>query len=370
MLDSSINGKEASRRVLCLDFLRGFFVFLALWQHFGFYINYWYVSYYGGWSFWGDLFGPHAEFVGQQIAVDKVSVWAAWFFTPWVSQIYLFLAAFNLAKMNENCDRKIVNQKIALFFGLFLLFTFENFIVAPNVGEAVSLYPLQTWMLLLALVLFSFRYLGEKAIWILFLFGLTKFGLPLDSLFTSAEQFFRNTIHENFEIDARPDYFLSSACLGFLLGREWWVGKGEKLKNWLIAGVIAFVLWYIFGESFTVNPKDVFFTEHDLAKKFIGLIGIHGIEIVIVSAFLYLKKNKYDINLSFFNWIGRYSLLVFFLHRIIFLKIIMPFRMVIYNLFDYPIRGIFIEFWLYVSMIVLAAWIIKKLKILVFLEGR
>ena len=138
MTESLEHGKDANSRIHCLDFLRGFFVFLALWQHFGFYLNYWYINYYQGWSFWGELFQPHSPFVGNAIPADRVGYLAAWFFTPWVSQIYLFLAAFNLAKPSQNTNR---NQKVGIFVGLFLLFTFENFIVAPNIGEALSLYP-------------------------------------------------------------------------------------------------------------------------------------------------------------------------------------------------------------------------------------
>src|SRR5690606_16306934 len=98
MFKNSVDGMDAPKRVHCLDFLRGFFVFLALWQHFGYYLNFWYVDYFGGWSYWENLLDFHKPFLGRQLSVDSVSTWAAWCFTPWVSQFYLFLAAINHAK--------------------------------------------------------------------------------------------------------------------------------------------------------------------------------------------------------------------------------------------------------------------------------
>lgn len=367
MTESLEHGKEANTRIQCLDFLRGFFVFLALWQHFAFYLNYWYVSYYQGWGFWGELFEAHTPFVGQSIPVDYISYLAAWFFTPWVSQIYLFLAAFNLAKPSTSSTQ---SQKLMIFVGLFLLFTFENFIVAPNIGEALSLYPLQTWMICLFVIYLVANRLGDKGVWALFFFGLIQSVVPTDSIINSFEQVIREYIHSNFEIDARPHYFLSSACLGYLFGRSWWIDKFKNWKIWLSSSVLLMIVWIFFGQEFTVNYNDVFETEHDQAKNLIGLIGIHGIEIFIVGVALLLSKRGFDLKLGPFNWIGKYSLLVFFLHRIIFVKIIMPLRMLVYNVWELEIEVHFYELWFYVLSIVLCAWIVKKLRILAYLEGK
>lgn len=361
------HGKDASPRIQCLDFLRGFFVFLALWQHFAFYLNYWYVSYYQGWEFWGELFEAHAPFVTIQIPVDYISHLAAWFFTPWVSQIYLFLAAFNLARPSTRTSKK---QKVAIFIGLFFLFTFENFIVAPNIGEALSLYPLQTWMICLFVILIVADKFKEKGVWFLFLLGLILSVLPTDGFINFFEQVGREYLHKNFEIDARPHYFLSSACLGYLFGRSWWNDQLKAWKSWLIVSSGAILIWVVWGQEFNVNPSDVFATEHDQAKSLIGLIGIHGIELLIVGAVLFLYKRGFDIRIHFFNWIGRYSLLVFFLHRIIFTKIIMPLRMLVYNIWDIKIEAHFYEFWFYILIVVCCAWMVRKLRILAYLEGK
>lgn len=370
MSETQENGMEASKRIQCLDFLRGFFVFLALWQHFAAYINYWYIDYYGGWSFWGQVFEAHKEMVGRQIPADAVSTWAAWFFTPWVSQIYLFLAAFNLSKRSSSQIKQQLLPKLAIFGMLFGVFTLENFIVAPNIGEAFSLYPLQTWMLVLAVVLVAYAWLGERGVWFLALMGIIRLWLPLEELYAEIEFYVRNSLHENFEIDARPDYFLTSASLGFLLGRSWWQGKTRELKYWLGVGIICWLLWLIFGVSFSVLSEDVFATEHDLARSLTGSLGIHGIEIVVVSVFLLLNVYKVDINIGLFNWIGRYSLLVFLLHRVVFLKVIMPLRMLFANLTGREVNGFFVEFWIYILLIVALAWMIKKTTVLRFLEGR
>lgn len=370
MSQNVANGMEAPQRIRCLDFLRGFFVFLALWQHFAFYINYWYLDYHGGWSFWGVAFEPHVAMVGNQIAVDHVSWWAAWFFTPWVSQVYLFLAAFNLAKRDQHEVRKNITGKLMVFLALFGLFTIENMVVAPNIGEAISLYPLQTWMLILGSVIGAYAWLGERGVWLLFILGIVRLALPLEYLYEPIEQYFRNNLHENFEIDARPDYFLASGALGFLLGCSWWRDGSKDLLKWLVIGVAAWLVWLIFGESFTVKHDDVFATEHDLARTFFGSIGIHGIELMVVSAALLIKTRWFDLHLPIINWIGKYSLLVFFLHRIIFLKVLMPIRMLMVEAFGMPLEGSFIEFWIEALLIAAFAWMIKKTRLLQALEGR
>lgn len=371
MSQNAVNGTEASQRIQCLDFLRGFFVFLALWQHFAFYINYWYQDYHGGWNYWGVAFEAHVPMVGTQIAVDHVSWWAAWFFTPWVSQIYLFLAAFNLGKRDQLDVGKNLVSKLMIFAALFGLFTVENMIVAPNIGEALSLYPLQTWMLILGIVMGVYAWLGERGVWLLFVIGIVRVALPLDYIiYEPIEQYLRNNLHENFEIDARPDYFLASGALGFLFGRSWWRDGNKDLLKWLIVGVAAWLTWLIFGESFTVKSDDVFATEHDLARTFFGSIGIHGIELIVVSVALILKSRWVDINVPVLNWIGKYSLLVFFLHRIIFLKVLMPIRMLMVESLGMPLRGSFVEFWIEALLIVTFAWMIKKTRLLQALEGR
>lgn len=370
MSNISNDGIEAAPRIHCLDFLRGFFVFLALWQHFGYYLNYWYLDYYQGWSYWGNAFAPHVDRVGEHIYADWFGTWAAWFFTPWVSQVYLFLASFNLAKRNQDENRISINNKLIIFGCLFLLFTFENFLVAPNIGEALSLYPLQTWMLTLALVLFSYSFLGEKAVWFLAIFGIVRLALPFDDFYQGVESIVHTHLHKNFEIDARPEYFLTSAALGFLMGRSWWQGKIQQLYYWGSIGVILWLIWLIFGESFVVFSQDVFATEHVLARTFLGSLGIHGIELMVVSIFLLLQFKGFDVKLKLINWIGINSLLVFFLHRIIFVKIYMPIRILIASYCGVPLTGSFVEDWIGIGVVVLCAWFIRRAKLLSFLEGR
>ncbi len=367
MIESSVNGKDAKTRIQCLDLLRGFFVFLALWQHFSYYLNFWYINYYQGWSFWGELLEPHASFVGTQLPVDYLSGLAAWFFTPWVSQIYLFLAAFNLGRIEKNDN---IKPKIFVFLGLFLLFTVENMFVAPNIGEALSLYPLQTWMICLLSVTIFYHYLGEKSVWALLFIGLGCSVVPIDNFYIGIEQNLRSILHDNFEIDARPHYFISSACLGFLFGKSWWSENYKRFNKFLITGAIAFTIWLIWGETFIVDAKDVFLTEHDQAKSLVGLIGIHGVELLVTGFFLLVYKRGFDFKIPLLNWVGRYSLLVFVLHRLIFLKVIMPFRMLLYNITDIKIEIRYYEIWAYILFVVFCAWLIRKLKILTYLEGK
>jgi hypothetical protein len=96
------NNGELSSRIVNLDFLRGLFIILALDQHFTYYINVWYVDYFRDAMALTSTYAVHFPMIGKTVPTDSINHWLAIVFTPWVSQIYLTMAAFNLAKKNQN----------------------------------------------------------------------------------------------------------------------------------------------------------------------------------------------------------------------------------------------------------------------------
>jgi hypothetical protein len=102
--------------------------------------------------------------IGKQIASDNINYWLAIIFTPWVSQIYLTMSAFNLARKDQLSFSEGMTAKFKAFGLIFLYFVFENFIVAPNFGQALSFYPIMLWMVVLTLLSVIYRFLGIKGI--------------------------------------------------------------------------------------------------------------------------------------------------------------------------------------------------------------
>ena len=95
------NNDDSSSRLVNLDFLRGFFIILSLAQHFTYYINMWYVDYFKDTMALTSTYAVHFSMIGKQVSTDTFNQWMAVTFTPWVSQIYLTMAAFNLAKKRQ-----------------------------------------------------------------------------------------------------------------------------------------------------------------------------------------------------------------------------------------------------------------------------
>lgn len=108
--------------------------------------------------------------IGKQVSSDFYNHLLAIVFTPWVSQIYLTMAAFNLAKKDQLTFRSEIGNKFKVFGMILLYFILENFIVAPNTGQAVSFYPIMLWMIILGFISLIYNYVGIRGILALCLF--------------------------------------------------------------------------------------------------------------------------------------------------------------------------------------------------------
>jgi hypothetical protein len=304
--------------------------------------------------------------VGYHLPVDDFSHWAAWFFTPWVSQIYLTLAAFNLAKRTQIDFLSVYKLKLKIFGLILVFFVFENFIVSPNFGESISFYPIMAWMLILAVISVLYKYYGVSGIWFLIIVSFTRWTLPELPLISGLEYWMQQNIHSAYEFDAQIEYFLTSGCMGFLLGyyyyhKEW----GQKREFYLMGlGLLMFLTWYIFGASFRVNYIDVFESEHDLARTFLGSMSILGIQLMILPLFLFMEKgHKLIIRFPILHWLGVNSLKLFSLHRILFVHIFVPIILFIVTLIDKPLINVWWICWISTGLVMLAGYFINKTKI-------
>ncbi len=313
-------------RIHHFDLLRGFFILLALYQHYTGYFNHWFVSYFKesgeALSLYYESFVP---FIGVRLPMDQCSYIFSLIFIPWVSQIYLTLASFNLAKRTGLDFQQKLPAKLKVFALLFGFFLIENLIVAPDFGQGLSFYPIMAWMIILSMIGVLFRFGGIKMIWLLFALSFLRFPIP----FTYADtlsHFLQSWIHPSFEYDARIEYYLSSGCLGFLMGHYYYhhnFGKRFHLPG-IILGLVLIALWFAFGDAYTVTRLDIYETEHDLTLSFLGLLYLIGVQLVVMLGFLKLEEMGFVIKCKPVSWVGVHSLLVFCFHRIYFIFIAGP----------------------------------------------
>lgn len=240
---------------------------------------------------------------------------------PWVSQIYLALAGFNLAIKNQQQIRAGLIKKLMLFGSIILILCIEGLIVAPNFGEAISFYPVMLWMILLALFAIVYAFAGIRGMLALTLISLFISQLGVPKAINNLEIAIRTLIHPDFELDARVELFMASGCFGFLYG--WvWHHKPEKqdLINYVViaTSIIALIVYVIFGDAISINLANIYAEEHSLAEGVLGRIGIWSMEFLVISSVLILHRRGIQLNWPPINWIGMYSLTVFIFHKSIF----------------------------------------------------
>ena len=345
------NSDELRDRLINLDFLRGLFIILALDQHFTYYINMWYVDYFRDAIALTSTYAVHFSMIGKQVSSDYFNHFLAIVFTPWVSQIYLTMAAFNLAKKNQLDFSNGIKNKFKIFGMILLYFILENFIVAPNSGQAISVYPIMLWMLILAIISLIYNYIGIRGVLIFTLLSLLRFLVPIEYLSDFLEELIQGSIHPGFEYDARFEYFVLSGCLGFIMGYvHYHMPLYKNKKDFLFAclGATLVLLYVLIGDTFVVPYDDFFRTEHDLARTFSGTAYIVGIQSIVISTFLWLEKKNIKMNVPLINWIGVYSLIIFALHRILFVKLIAPISIMIGSLTGRTLGASIVEIYIYV----------------------
>lgn len=353
-------------RIHNFDLLRGFFIFLALWQHFSFYLNVWYIYYFRDTAVLNQTYFVHKYMIGVNLPLDKVTYFVAWFFTPWVSQIYLTLAAFNLSRKDENAFKDIYKQKMKIFLLILIFFIFENFLVSPNFGEAISFYPIMAWMYILAAIATLYRFFGIRSIWFLLALSFTRWFIPELTYPGNIVGFLKTYVHESYEFDAQIEYFLSSGCIGFLMGYYYHHrnhGLQRELKI-MGVGILLIIIWYIFGIPNTMNYLNIFDTEHLMAETFLGSLCILGAQLLLLPTFLVLEK-YYHISLKVpvLNYVGVESLSIFALHRILFVFIFVPIMIFIGTIFNHSLVNTFWVAWISAGLVFIINYFIKKTRI-------
>ncbi len=344
-----------------------------MYQHFAYFLNYWYVYYFRDYDALKSTYYIHGPWINQQLPIDDLTFWFAKHFTPWVEQIYLALAAFNLANRPSNLLKQQWLSKLKIFLLIFLFFTMENFICSPNFGEAISFYPIMAWMIILALLISIFHFFGFRGIVIGAILSIFPLMLDQIDILEDLEIFLRYRFHPSFEIDARPEYFLTSGFLGFLLGYAYqhkWFSQAKQLAVGGCLGLLITIPYLFSGQSFPVNRQNVFATEHLLTESTKGMLYIWGMQIFFISLFLLLESKKIVFKNNFLNWVGINSLMIFAFHRIFFVHFYGPCRTALGSILAIPMQNYYWEIWIAIFFCVLMVYGIRRSKMLLIIYGK
>lgn len=315
------------KRYQIFDSLRGFFLFLALLEHFGFLMNHIIVGYYEP-HYFGSINLPINPLQGL-LPTDGFLSWLMKFFGAWVSQIYLSLATLNLGLKYKELDQKRFRRNTIRFSFLFVLFTLEKFIIGRNIGEILSPNPLQNWMIVLIFLNCSLYYLKDIKTYIISsILGIVHFILPIDSFFRSLEVSLQQ-IHLEFSLEVRPDIFLISGLIGLIFGIALEKLESKKLKILAALSFIIIVIVNFFTPEYPIDRSNILLYEYDWSYNFLGSISIWSTIVFICSLACLLElKNKLT-RWPLFNQIGKDSLWFFVFHRIFFIYLFIPFRLFI-----------------------------------------
>ena len=364
-LNKNNDGEASKTRIVNLDFLRGLFVILALDQHFTYYINMWYVEYFRDVMALTSTYKIHYSMIGKQISTDHFNHILGLIFTPWVSQIYLTMASFNLARKAQTLFRDELSAKLKVFGLIFIFFLMENFIVAPNTGQAISFYPIMLWMVVMSILSIAYSVTGISGVLVLTVLSFFRWILPMGMISNLFQSLIIYNIHPGFEYDARIEYFFTSGCLGFLMGfAHYQMPNLKKIKDYyfILMGLVFVSVYWMWGDTFIIDPSNSFAHEHDLAQTFTGTLYILGIQAIMISAFLILEKKNIRLNVPIVSWVGLNSLLVFAFHRIFFVRILAPLSVMIGTQLNRTIGASTIELYSYIGITLAMAYFIKVSK--------
>lgn len=324
-----------NKRLDTFDFLRGFFLFLALLEHYTFYMNHLWVGYYQ--PFFFGSFSSNIEVAVGTLPMDTPLALLANFFVPWVTHIYLALATFNLGLKTKNLTKDKLKSYNLKFLFLFIVFTLEKFLIGRNIGEILSPNPLQSWMIVLAVIANAYFYLGTlKTSIVLSFLGILRFLTPLNLLIGSLENKLVS-VHPEFSLDIRPDIFLISGLIGFLLGHFYEKIEKRQLLAFISISVLSNSLVNFFTPEYKVDFHNVFLNEYAWSYNIFGFISICLTVLIVVMSAMALEKYGKNISMPLVNQMGFHSLNLFIFHRIYFIFLFIPFRLLLSGL------GIFSE---------------------------
>ena len=327
----------------------------------------WYLGYMKTLHFFDPAYSSHKAGyeASQQLQIDGVLQGLLENLGGWVNHLYVFLAAFNIALATQEQVTKVLPSRLKTFLALFLFFTLEAAITGVSFGESFSVYPLQIWMLILALLNVVYSRFGLRGAVIVFVFSLFRFVLPLGSLSDGLQQWMQSHFHRSWEYDSRVEYFLGTAALGLMFGLIQQFQSAKKLV-WAgfaigFAGIIAHRFLGLYPEY---EQNHFYSVEHFWIQSAVGTVYIWCWCLFVTAAFLILDPLVPFRRFLVLRWVGFYSLFVFALHKILFVHTLMPGYEWFLAQREQPVS---VTFWAVFALMLLClgiSWAIQRLGVL------
>lgn len=326
------------KRWYSLDILRGCALILAVWQHYFYLDQAWFYEY--------------VDLDLQPSGVSTTGFVLCSIFTPWVSHIFIFLASFNLALVHKTP----LYRRRLWWLAYFVVMLLENYLVAPNLDEALTMQPIHIGILCMFSVSFiqeKFRLRGVAVAFGLFLLTLPwlwQFGDMLEAVLQIQLGW------HDFEYNARLEYFFGTSCLGVLLGHWLWHIPTKRTWALILIGLLCLIPWLIFGSPYRVDPQNVFANEYLLSRELVGLLAIWGWLTALTSGLVNLERIGWNFSRwHLIIWISLNTWTIFATHRLAYVYVYGPLRQ----------RGPspFLEILLFTVLSLGVVWLFQKLKI-------
>lgn len=347
------------KRLHTFDFLRGFFIILALIEHYTYYLNFLFIKYYKD-DWYVSIEYELTKWVGP-LPTDSIIQLLGFIFISWVSQVYLALASLNLT-MTLKKDKAVFIRKLKMYLLLFIIFTIEKMIVSANWGEFLSLDPIQNWMVVLSGISISLYYLGKTATFSMgVIIGLSVFVPALNDPFLLIERNIQEIL-PGFSLESRPQIFIISALIGAWFGEKMNTDfLGSKKHYLLFPFLITLALAsYQFAPSNSVSRLNIMYYEYDWSFSAFGSLYIWSIISLVFLASMFLEKRGISVRLPVINFIGQKSLWYFVFHRIFFLVCYLPARILFSNYSGVPIQNNILEVFIAISIYTLLFYYGRK----------
>lgn len=344
------------RRIHALDFLRGTYIILACGQHYAALLS---------------LAG---------VPMQGLLLWLFWALTPSGDQVFLALAAFNLARRPRGEFASVWRRKLFAFFVIFCLFVLEGFFRAIEPSQALTWGPMQTWMVVLIILTFLYRFTGWQGIALLFAAQLSYWFIPAPAWYPDLlASLNSNMFFALVQYDSPIELFVGSGCVGFLIGYYYYHGSRprfiarpvfSRLGLVFLAGAAAMLPFLAYGTYWTVHEPFVWQEEYMVASQFSGILSIWGCIGMIISSALLFEECIAPVKVAAVNWIGRYSLLIFAFHLIFFVRVVMPVHFYFGPKLGFPPVNIFSVQCLYVFSMIFLCYLIIKSRVLLMMHSQ
>jgi hypothetical protein len=219
-------------------------------------------------------------------------------------------------------------------------------------------------MVCLALIATCYRFLPMRLNLLLGLGTLVLWLLPALQWGDAVETRLSAWVGLPLRYDVRPEWFVTSGFLGLALGFFYHQRPDLHRRVWPVlfgAGLCAYLAWLVWGAPFEVDRVQLYATEHAVIHELLGALGTWGFEVVLILGVLWPVRHGHNYRVPFFTWLGVNSLLIYALHKLLFVRVALPLLAEVERQSgDGGLRLTAVHLWAFVVVLAGAAYAVKR----------